>query len=136
MQFNQQNQYLDDLIVKVKQPYIDATINMDPDVLNLSSKGKSITCYIELPEFDVSQVDLTSIVLNGIVLAELKPTSIDDSNEDGNPELMVKFDRQQVISFLYGLDPQDEDTVELEITGKLNDGTAFKGKDLIKINVK
>jgi len=29
---------------------LSATVDLDPDTLNLESKGKWITCYIELPE--------------------------------------------------------------------------------------
>ena len=43
-------------------------------------------------------------------------------------ELMVKFDRQDVINILTG-----GNNVEIKITGELNDGTVFEGVDYIKV---
>lgn len=41
-----------------------ATINLDPDTLNLASKGKFVTAYIELPTgYDVADIDCTSLRL-------------------------------------------------------------------------
>jgi PKD repeat protein len=112
-------------------PIIPATINFDPDTLNLKSKGKWVTVYIELPMghgYDVGMINLTSIMLDGRVYVEIKPTEIGDHDGDGVPDLMVKFDRTVVQNIL-----NVGDKVGIIISGTLIDGRLFEGKDAIKV---
>ena len=113
----------------VPEPVVKATVDIDPDTLNLKSKVKWITCYIELPEgYDVVDVDISTIMLNGQVPAESSPTAILDFDEDGTAELMVKFSRSAVQNILPA-----EGEAEITVVGELADGTAFEGKDTIRI---
>jgi len=108
---------------------IEAAIDIDPDTLNLNSKGKWITCYIELPEdCDVDDIDISTILLNYQIPAEPHPTCIGDYDDDGVPDLMVKFDRSDVQQIL-----QVGDNVEITVTGELNDGKLFEGMDTIRV---
>lgn len=115
---------------------LSATIDIDPDTLNLKSKGKFITCYIELPEdYYVEDIDRDSVALTEInddlldpPLYTVGPSEIGDYDEDGIPDLMVKFDREELIAVL-GVG----DEVEIKATGKLINGTLFKGSDTIKV---
>jgi hypothetical protein len=79
---------------------VPAVVDLDPDVLNLMSKGKFITAYIELPSsYSVENIDVSAlrlIVSGSEVQAELRPTEIGDHDGDGVPDLMVKFDRRDV----------------------------------------
>lgn len=80
---------------------VRATINILPETLNLKSKGTLITCHIELPlGFNVSDVYVSSLLLNGTICVAPKPTSIGDYDSDGIPDLLVKFDRQAIIVWL------------------------------------
>jgi len=107
-------------------PLLRATVDLDPDTLNLRSKGKWITAYIELPEgYDVNDIDISTIKLNDDVEAELKPTAVGDYDNDGIPDLMIKFDRQKVIQLI----GDSSETATLTITGKLYDGTPFEASD-------
>jgi len=125
--FYQQDCYIDD--ISVQGTPFSADIDIDPDTLNLKSKGKWITCYIELPEgYEVSNIDVSTIRLNDIVPAESKPTEIGDHDDDGVPDLMVKFNRADVQEIL-----EVGDEVEITVTGKLIDGLPFDGKDTIKV---
>ena len=54
--------------------------------------------------------------------------AISDHDNGGIPDLMVKFDRQNVIDIL---EPGDE--VVIMIAGELIDGTRFEGMDYIKV---
>jgi hypothetical protein len=117
-----------------------ATIDLDPDTLNLQSKGKWITAYIELPEgHDVSNINVSTVVLDETIPAELKPVAIGDYDGDGIHDLMVKFKRADVISYiLANVNPTElfEErfmTITLIITGYLNDGTPFIGSDTIRV---
>jgi len=122
-------------------PVIIATIDINPQSLNLRSKGKWVTAYIELPEgYDVSNINVSSIMLNDTIPVYMSaPTVIGDYDDDAIPDLMVKFDRAKVINYI--LDNIDDAqllgekfmTITLTITGKLKDGTQFQGSDNIKI---
>lgn len=104
------------------------TIDFDPDTLNLRSKGKFVTVYIELPpDYDVGQIDVSSVMLNEVVPALTKPTKVSDYDSDGIPDLMVKFDRAAVQEIL-----QVGEQVEVTITGKAA-GVTFQGEDTIRV---
>ena len=108
-------------------PVVTATVNIAPETLNLISKGKWITAYIELPEgYDASDIDILSVRLNGEIPAELHPTEIGDYDEDGIPDLMVKFGRQDLIAIL------SVGEATLTITGEVN-GISFEGSDTIRV---
>lgn len=110
---------------------IQATVDFDPDTLNLKSKGKRITVYIELPVghgYNVSMIDLATLMLNGQVKAEARPTEIGDYDSDSVPDFMVKFDRSAVQEIL-----EVGNEVEITVTGELTDGTHFEGIDTIRI---
>ncbi len=113
---------------------IEATVDIDPDTLNLDSEGVPVTCYIQLPAgYDVADIDVSSILLNDVISVALKNGSLwfdlQDSDADGaNDTLMVKFDRQAVQDIL---DVGDE--VEITVTGALTDGTLFVGGDVIRV---
>jgi len=108
---------------------VEATVDFDPDTLNLKSKGKVVTVYIELPEgYDVEETDISTVMLNGIVPALAHPTDVGDYDSDGVPNLMVKFDRSHVQNVL---EPGNE--VEVTVSGQLTDGTTFEGTDTIRV---
>ena len=100
-----------------------AAIDIDPDTLNLNSKGKWITCYIELPEgYDVHDIDTTTVAL--------KKDGFEVGGEYGEfqtSKLMVKFPRSEVQNIL------EPGEVELTVTGELTDGTKFEGSHTIRV---
>ena len=114
---------------------IQATIDIDADTLNLKSKGKWITAYIEFPEgYDVLDIEVSEILLNSSISAEEKPASIGDYDNDGILDLMVKFDRQDLIDLLKNIGIKDKDIVKLTVVGNLLDGISFEGSDTITVN--
>jgi hypothetical protein len=107
---------------------IHATVNMNPHTINLQSKVKWITCYIELLEgYHVADIDVSTVTLNGEVSAESEPTAIGDYDGDGIVDLMVKFDRAAMQGIL------QVGYVEITVTGELLDGNKFEGSDTIKV---
>ena len=115
---------LDNIVIGVST---DVTIK--PDTLNKKSKGKWVTVYTELPAgYNVTDINVSTMMLNEIVPAELQPTEIGDYDSDGIPDLMAKFDRQAVINML-----PVGDAVSLTVTGKLYDGTPFEGIYTIRV---
>jgi len=115
---------------------IAATVNIDPDTLNLGSKGKWITAYIQLPEgYGAAEINATTILLNGTISPVLDPKYgfvtnsgeyLIDHNNDGILERMVKFDREQAIAML------GEGQATLTITGTVN-SALFEGSDAINV---
>jgi len=105
---------------------IEATVDMDPNTLNLNSSGKWITAFIELPEgYDVAAVDPATITLNHTVYADR--ANIGDHDQDGILDLMVKFDRSQVCDIL-----APGDAVEITVAGA-GEGFRFVGTDIIRV---
>ncbi|MHA1266981.1 MAG: PKD domain-containing protein [Candidatus Helarchaeota archaeon] len=109
---------VDSLIVLVKP--ILAVIDIDPDTLNLKSKGNFITAYIEIPQYDASKIDLSSISINNTISVILDSKygfvsnpAIEDRDNDGNLEMMVKFGRETIQSYV------SEGNVFLLITGEI-----------------
>ena len=109
------------------------TVDIHPGTLNLGSKGRWVTCYIELSEgYDVGDIDVSSILLNGTVAAEEAPVEVGDYDGDGVEDLMVKFDRGEVVEELdweWGATYSDA----LVITLELDDGTEAEGSDTVRV---
>lgn len=116
-------------IIEYESLVVAATIDVDPATLNLKSAGKWITCYIELAEdYDVSDIVLGTVQLNGLVPAEPQPTQIGDCDGDGVADLMVKFSRAAVQEIL-----AVGDAVPITVTGELTGGERFEGSDTIRV---
>jgi hypothetical protein len=119
---------------------IDASVEVDPDTLNLSSKGNWVTCYIELPEgYDIANINAENVTLadvpayigeEGWASRETRISNTVDHDGDGVLERMVKFDRAAVQA---ALKPGDN-TVLLK--GKLPDYVTFQGTDVIHVTGK
>jgi hypothetical protein len=107
---------------------ITATIDFDPNTLNQKDNGKWVVVYIELPTgYKVSDIQISSILLNGTIHAEAWPYSIGDYDKDGIPDLMVKFKRADVINLL-----PNGDRVQVLVNGTVGT-TTFEGVDTIRV---
>lgn len=114
---------------------IPANVDIDPDSLLLTEEGygKWITAYIGLHEdYNVSNIAVSSVTLE--VMGRHFYVLMHDIQGD---KLMVKFDRVMVVSWIWSmidhmsLHLREKEPLELEVTGKLYDGTAFQGSDTI-----
>jgi hypothetical protein len=108
-------------------------IDFEPETLNLKSKGKWITCYIELPKgYSAHDIDISTIALSvdgsGPIYAESKPTSIGDYDSDGISDLMIKFSRSSIQEVA-----SEGDAVPFEISGNLLIEERINGKDHIRV---
>ncbi|MBI5676858.1 MAG: hypothetical protein HZC48_13745 [Nitrospirae bacterium] len=107
---------------------ITATINFDPDTLNQRSQGKWVVVYIELPQgYNVADIIVSSILLEGTIPAEPWPYSISDHDKDRIPDLMVKFNRTNIINLLPA-----GDNVIVHVKG-IAGTTTFEGFDRIRV---
>ncbi len=106
---------------------VTATVDIDPNVLNLMSRGSYVTVYIELPTgFEVSRIDVGTVALGGIA-ARPSPTAIGDHDADGISDLMLKFDRRGIEGIVTVGD------AILVLEGELSDGTRIDGQDTIHV---
>ena len=128
---------------------IQATIDIDPDTLNLKSNGGWITAYIELIDsytvYDISDLSTISLITppgdpvqNAVSVDPTDPSTIGDYDGDNVPDLMVKFDRGAVISLMGTTDGLDDGTgtasqIKLTIMGQVSDGTYFSGEDIVSV---
>ncbi len=97
---------------------IIARVYIKPETLNLYSNGKFIA-FIELPEdFDVADIDITTIECEGAKAIE---------GWVADDKLIVEFNTQDLVDVSTG------NKVLLTITGKLSDGTSFEGFDTIRV---
>jgi len=118
-----------EIILEPGESKLLANVDIDPETLNLKSEGTGVTCYIELPAgFDVGEIDVSSLLLNGQVPAELEPTEVGDYDGDGIADLMVKFDRAATHTTL-----EVGEVVQISVAGQLNDGTVFEDCDVVRV---
>jgi predicted outer membrane repeat protein len=101
---------------------ISAEARIIPKTINLASKGKSITCYIWLPdEYDVADIEPDSIFLED----EIQPEQF--SADQQKQVAIAKFNRVDVQAIL------EVGEIKLSIIGQLNDGTSFEATDIIRV---
>ena len=124
--------------VHVQQVGINVTIDVEPETLNKKGNGNWVMVEIELPHgYHASDVDISSIRLEGVVHAETRPydqyehhyhSGCDhDHAEHNHDEIKVKFDRDSVIGVL-----PTGDHVPVHVTGRIGNAT-FEGVDFIRV---
>jgi hypothetical protein len=140
----------DDVVVSVEgqssngplEPLL-ADVEFDPATLNLRSSARFLTCFVELPVgHDPWEIDVSTVLLNHALPAELSPTGVSDFDNDSVSDRMIKFDRDEVIvitgassgsntsesgGLSFSLPTSGDEEVELDVTGALHDGTEFSG---------
>jgi hypothetical protein len=110
---------------------IEATVDIDPDVLNPRSRRRWLTCYLELGGgHDPQDIDVSTVLLNGVVWAEMRPTTVGDHDADGIADRMVKFSWSDVLASLEGFGD-----VEIEVSGQAG-GETFSGTDTVLVLLK
>jgi hypothetical protein len=108
-----------DDFVMIAPEVIPATIRIEPETINLKSKGE-FTAFIDLPEgYDEADIIIDSVECEGA--SALKGMMADDV------KLVVKFDKEDLDEIPAG------NAVELVVTGELSDGTLFGGSDTVKV---
>ena len=117
----------DDLEYSSTPPPVTATLDLDPDVINLASHAPWVTATIELSEGSPTNIDLTTLRLAGSVPADSKIATIGDADGDGKKELVVKFSREALDPLLtLGVN-------DLTITGSLVTGESIEATDQVRV---
>jgi hypothetical protein len=119
-----------------------------PNPLQLGRRGTLPIAFLGTADFDVAQVDPTSLSLEGVAplrwsLEDVAtpfgddisdpPVATDCTTEgpDGLTDLTLKFDAQEVVAALGAVGRGD--VVVVTLTGELLDGTPIEGEDVIRI---
>ncbi len=106
--------------VEVLAPSRTISLDIDPDTLNLKSKGRWITAYLSAENASVYDVNISNILLQDTLMPERW-----DYQDD---VLMLKFNRQELQSLL-----QVGDSIEIKIGGKWKGGESFEAYDYIRV---
>jgi hypothetical protein len=115
-----------------------------PNPMNTKSKGVLPVAILGTGDFDVTDIDVESISLEGVAPIRssvedvstpvFDPQDDCECNEDGGDgfdDLTLKFDTQAIVQALG--DISDGDVVELTLTGALLDGTPIERTDCIVV---
>lgn len=106
---------------------LSAWIEVTPHTLNLQSHGRWITGRIELPAaYWPEEIALSSVLLQGAIPADPSSWEIEDCDDDGIREFVVKFDRAAFQAIL----PEGE-YVPVTIAGDVRN-RSFEGMDTIR----
>ncbi|MGI0012774.1 MAG: hypothetical protein ACREBU_04920 [Nitrososphaera sp.] len=102
---------------------IDIKPGSFPNSINTNNNGKIPVALLGSATFDVSDVDVTTLVF-GPSGASPVHTAIEDVNGDGFDDLVSQYNTQET-----GISPGD---TEACLIGELTDGTSFKGCDSVR----
>ena len=128
--------------------YVDIKPQSCPNPINVKQRGVVPVAILGTAEFDVTEIDLGSIQLVGVVplrwdLEDVAtpyngphyyPSSAYSctlAGPDGYIDLTLKFDAQELVLALGGV--SDGNVLDLQLTGNLHDGTPVFGMDVIII---
>ena len=127
---------------------IDVRPQSCPNPVNTQSQGVLPVAILGSADFDVSEVDVSTVMLAGVsplrwsiedvatpFMGDISdpPDRHDctDEGADGFMDLTLKFDTQAVIAAIGPM--MSGDVVVVQLTGELTDGTPFVGEDVIWI---
>ncbi len=129
----------DTAVITVEEEQVPMTveIDIDPDTLNLKSKGKWITVYMEISGANPRDIVADSVLLNDTLSPENdtkygfvtnESSFIKDNDGDGIEERMFKFDRSAVQAMV-----SPAENVTLVVTFEMTDGSKHSGSDTIRV---
>ena len=99
----------------------------NPNEVKLASKGTLPVAVLGSEDLDVTQIDQTTLKLEGVSPKpkgkSSKVGTLRDVNGDSFVDLVLHFDLKDL--------EIDKDTTELTLEGKMKDGTEFIGTDSI-----
>lgn len=106
-------------------PVKSAIVHLAPRTVNLEGAPRWIMASIKSPEFDVEDVVVASVRLEGSVPADPGSASCRDRNADGARNLTLRFDGEAVARLLA------PGRNRIQVAGDLADGERFHGFALV-----
>jgi hypothetical protein len=112
---------------------IPTLVDVRPDALNVASPQpvSTVTAYVELPfGYDINKVDTGSLkLLVGTATLSPTQTKVGDFDADELADLELTFNGQSFVAAL----PASADLVTAAVSGELEDGTDFRGADVVEV---
>ncbi len=102
---------------------IDIKPGSDSNPINRNNKGKVPVAILGSPDFDVADVDATTVVFAGSAMCVLE--SVEDVNDDGVPDLVLHFNTQDL-----SLEISDTQAC---LSGETFGGQGFEGCDRVRV---
>jgi parallel beta-helix repeat protein len=107
---------------------VQADVDIAPDSISSENKEGWVTVYIALPAgIPGDEIDPSTVLLNNTLSPEKGRLSLDDHNDDGIPDMTMRFRREKVSRVL-----GRNDESELLISGRLKNGLSFEGTHLLE----
>jgi len=123
---------------------VDITPQTCPNPLNVNSKGHLPVAILGTEDFDVSEIDPDSILLEDMPPLHWEMEDVATPNygclnctaegPDGMMDLTLFFDIQAIVGVIGPV--SDGDCLVLTVTGTLLDGTPIEGSDIVAIRKK
>jgi len=111
---------------------VQAVVDTESDWLGLDTKEDWINVYIELPAgMPVNDIEVSTLRLNDTVSPEKKQVFIGDYDDDGIPDMTVKFSKREISRVF-----QSMEEVKLTVSGNLKNGLPFEGSLYLNISGK
>jgi hypothetical protein len=113
--------------------------NCLPAAINMKSKGVTPVVIAGSDDFDVTMIDLTTILLNGVApeRSAFEDVPYCSNGPDEVLDLTLKFDTQELVDAMKGsLTEGSRSEIILKLTGKLLDGTPIEGEDMVSVKGK
>ena len=104
---------------------LDIKPGSDPNTINSRSMGLVPVAILGSAEFDVADVDITSVTFGPGAAVPVHDGHLEDVNDDGLIDLVFHFAQKDT-----GLSPGD---TEADLIGDLLDGTPFCGMDAVVV---
>jgi hypothetical protein len=138
---------LDDLMFNLAPVVVLASLDIKPtscpNPLNPRSQGRLPVAILGTADFDVTDIDVSTILLEGVApvrfayedvaapVVDGEACECDTLGADGFMDLTLKFRTQDIVAALGPVAVGD--VIELTLTGELNDGTLFEATDCVII---
>jgi len=106
------------------EQFIPAEIEMAPDPLGRATPPAEITAYVEIPGYRLEDVQLDSVIANGVVASAV---SVADWDADGIPDLKATFDTKNLFKTL-----PPSGAADVEVSGILG-AYVFEGTGSIEV---
>lgn len=122
-------------VTRRAMPKATAHVEFNSEALNLRSESDWIHAHIELPrDHNVDAISLSTIMLNDTIPIELAgPIRVEDQDNDCVPDLMVSFNRTEVLEFLHSGNITYGE-VALTLGGKLPGIAYFEGTRILMVS--
>lgn len=134
--------FVDDATFALEAPTVvalDIKPQSCPNSVNPNARGTLPVAILGTPEFDVSQIDVSSLLLDCVspVATHIEDVgtpffgfgcACTEDGADGSMDLTLKFNLEDIAAILTGAPEQ-----QLTLTGTLLDGTRIEGLDCVRV---